>query len=131
MDQMAGRPTRAKGLNAALIYRCPTISAGCQSIWCPVCVQSPRRYPMPSPKQHRKNGLSADRRRALKVLAASPNGCTEALMLAHGFKLELLGDLILDGLATAHNERMRAGKRAIEVTRVRITEAGRQALRHT
>jgi hypothetical protein len=83
---------------------------------------------MPSHKQHRKPGLSADRRHALKVLAASPNGCTEAIMLAHGFKLELLANLVLDGLATVHNERMRAGKRAIEITRMWITEAGRQAL---
>jgi hypothetical protein len=83
---------------------------------------------MPLPKQHRKHGLSADRRRALKVLAASPDGCTEAIMLAYGFKLELLADLVLDGLATVHNERVIAGRRAIEVTLVRMTEAGRQAL---
>ena len=53
---------------------------------------------VPSPKQHR---LSADCRRALQVLATSPDGCTEAIMLAHGFKLALLVGLISDGLATA------------------------------
>jgi hypothetical protein len=76
-----------------------------------------------SPKQ-----TPAEYRRVLTVLAASPNGCTEAIMLAHGFTLELLVDIIRAGLATAHDERMRAGSRAINVTRVKITEIGRQAL---
>jgi hypothetical protein len=62
------------------------------------------------------------------MLATSPAGCTEAIMLAHGFKLQLLADLVLDGLATVRNERVIAGRRAIEVTRMWITEAGRQAL---
>jgi hypothetical protein len=31
--------------------------------------------------------LSDEQRRALKLLASSPNGCTEALMLAHGFEI--------------------------------------------
>jgi hypothetical protein len=48
-------------------------------------------------------------------------------MLAHGFELELLVDLIRDGLATARNERVIAGRRAIEVARVRIIVAGRRA----
>jgi hypothetical protein len=37
--------------------------------------------------------------------------------------------LLIDaGLATAHTERMMAGGRPIEITHVRITEAGRRAL---
>jgi hypothetical protein len=40
----------------------------------------------------------------------------------------LLVELVRDGLATAHAERVRAGKRAIKVTRMRITDAGRRAL---
>jgi hypothetical protein len=80
---------------------------------------------MPSPKQHR---LSADCRRALQVLAASPDGYTEAIMLAHGFKPSLLVDLIRDGLATAKPEREIAGRRTVEVARMRITDAGRQGL---
>jgi hypothetical protein len=66
---------------------------------------------VPSPKQHR---LSADCRRALQVLATSPDGCTEAIMLAHGFKLALLVGLISDGLATAQAERVMAGRRTVE-----------------
>jgi hypothetical protein len=49
----------------------------------------------------RKRGLRADQRRALRVLAGSPHGCTEAIMLAHGFTVETLGRLVLDGHATA------------------------------
>jgi hypothetical protein len=37
-----------------------------------------------------------------------------------------LDELIRAGFATAPPDRMRAGDRAIEVTRVRITEAGRE-----
>jgi hypothetical protein len=62
------------------------------------------------------------------LLAASPDGCTEALMLANGFPAEMLVELIRTGLASAQAERMITGGKQIEVTRVRITEAGRQAL---
>ena len=37
------------------------------------------------------------RRRALELLAASPDGCTEAIMLAHGFTVEMLVELIRAG----------------------------------
>jgi len=40
---------------------------------------------MPHPHRRRHRGPKPDRRRALELLAASPDGCTEALMLAHGF----------------------------------------------
>jgi hypothetical protein len=33
-----------------------------------------------------ERNLNADHRRALRVLAANPDGRTEAIMLAHGFK---------------------------------------------
>ncbi len=80
---------------------------------------------MPTNSNRKPN---ADHRRALQVLAASPHGCTEALMLAHGFTLDLLAALVSGGLATAHTERMRAGKRTMDVARVKITEAGRRML---
>jgi len=69
-----------------------------------------------------------DQRRALKLLAVSRNGCTEAVMLAHGFPVPLLVELVRSGLASAAPERVVAGKRAMQITVVRITEAGRQAL---
>jgi hypothetical protein len=68
----------------------------------------------------------ADRRRALKLLAASPDGCTEAILLAHGFTGDMLAELARAGLTTAKAERVVAAGRAIEVIRVRITDAGRR-----
>jgi hypothetical protein len=49
-------------------------------------------------------------------------------MLAHGFTIEQMVELIHAGLATAKAERVVAGGRTIEVARVRITEEGRRAL---
>jgi hypothetical protein len=52
---------------------------------------------------------NTERRRALKLLASNADGCTEAIMLAHGFTVEFLVDRVRAGLATAQPERMRAG----------------------
>jgi len=78
---------------------------------------------MPTPPPSRRK-----RRRALELLETSLNGCTEAIMLAHGFKIELLVELVQAGLATASTEQMLASGRSMEVTRLRITGAGRRAL---
>jgi hypothetical protein len=75
---------------------------------------------MPGPKQQR--------RRALELLEASIDGCTEAIMLSYGFKSELLVELINAGLATATIERMVVGGRPVKVVRMRITAAGRRTL---
>jgi hypothetical protein len=73
--------------------------------------------------------LGAEQRRMLEMLAdAGLRGCTGATLLARGFKVDMLADLVRDGLATAHRETMRAGGRKIKVARVRITDAGRRAL---
>jgi hypothetical protein len=72
--------------------------------------------------------LAADQRRALELLAASPNGCTELLFLAHGFTRNLLADLILAGFVSAETERVMAEGWPINVRRIRITDAGRRAL---
>jgi hypothetical protein len=76
----------------------------------------------------RRRGPKPDRRRALELLAASPDGCTEALMFANGFTAELLVDLCIAELAIATPERMVTGGRTVEVVRMKITEAGRRAL---
>ena len=76
-----------------------------------------------------QRGFAADRHRALRLLAAAPNGATEAIMLAHGFtNVMMLDALVRDGLATADRGAMRAGRRRTEVTWLTITDAGRQAL---
>ena len=73
--------------------------------------------------------LSAEQRRALAILAdAGQRGCTDQLMMAHGFTFDLLASLAGAGLATATLRQKRAGGRMIEVARVRITEAGRRAI---
>jgi hypothetical protein len=46
----------------------------------------------------------------------------------HGFTIDLLVELVRSELATAQAERVVAGGRAMEIARVRITDAGRRAL---
>jgi hypothetical protein len=82
---------------------------------------------MPHPHRRRR-GPKPDRRRALELLAASPDGCTEALMFANGFTAELLIELVRAGLASAHAERMIANGKTMEVARMKISEDGWQAL---
>jgi len=76
------------------------------------------------PKQH----PGSDRHRALALLAASRDGCTEAVLLAHGVTIDQMVELVRAGLATAEPERVMAGRHVIEVARVKITDAGRWAL---
>ena len=76
----------------------------------------------------RKAGLSADHRLALSLLAGLSHGCTEAILLAHGFTIEILDRLVLYGLATATPGSIHAGGRPMKVTWLRITDAGRRAL---
>ena len=73
------------------------------------------------PKPHRR------RRRALELLASCADGCTEAILIAHGFTVEQMVELVRIGHATAQTERVIAGGRAIEIARIKITEAGRRA----
>jgi hypothetical protein len=73
--------------------------------------------------------LSAEQRRALEILAAvGLRGGDGATLVAHRFSIDMLADLVHDGLATAHCEIMRMGARKIRIARVRITDAGRRAL---
>jgi len=72
--------------------------------------------------------VSTTRKRALRLLAEHPNGCNGAVLLAHGFSLELLNELIGGGLATGSTESMMRGSKPVEILRVKITEAGRRAL---
>ena len=82
---------------------------------------------MPYPHRRRR-GPKPDRRLSLELLAASLEGCTEALMFANGFTAELLVELVRAGLASAHAERMVAGGKMMGTARVEISEAGWQAL---
>jgi hypothetical protein len=78
------------------------------------------------PQQHR---LGAEQRRALEILAtAGLDGCTGAALFARGFTIDMLADLVRDGLATARRETLKVGKRKVTVARVWIADAGQQAL---
>jgi hypothetical protein len=73
-------------------------------------------------------GIAVFERRLLELLVASDDGITEALLLAHGFGLEVIVGVVRAGLAAAQAEPILAGGRAVDVSRVRITESGRRAL---
>jgi hypothetical protein len=63
--------------------------------------------PVSNPRRNaRKRNPSATRRRALELLAASRDGASEAILVAHGFSIDLLVGLIRAGLATAQAERI-------------------------
>jgi len=62
-----------------------------------------RRYSMPHFAAPRR-GPKPDRRPALELLAASRDGCTEAIMLAHGFTVAQMVELVRAGLASATAE---------------------------
>jgi hypothetical protein len=51
-----------------------------------------------------------------------------AILLAHGFTADQTAELVRAGLATAHSQRVIVARRAVEIARVKITEAGRRAL---
>jgi hypothetical protein len=75
-----------------------------------------------------KTPTADEQRRLLELLSESADGCTDALLQEHGFKLDVLISLVSAEFATAKPERTFAGSQPVEVTRVRITEAGRRAL---
>jgi hypothetical protein len=78
----------------------------------------------------RKNRRSTGQRQALELLAGSPHGVTEDLLwIAHGFDSDMIAGLVHTGLATVQRETIKAGRESVEVTRIRITKAGRQALK--
>jgi hypothetical protein len=64
-----------------------------------------------------------DRRRALELLAASSDGCTVAILRAHGFTIAQMVALICAGLATATAERVVTGQRREGIARMWITDA--------
>src|SRR5262249_27010699 len=67
------------------------------------------------------------RRYALGLLAQKKDGCTLTMLLARGVKIETIDELVEAELAIKKSELV--GRRGIEITRVVITDAGRQALR--
>jgi hypothetical protein len=72
--------------------------------------------------------VTEDQKEALGMLASSVRGQTESVMLAHGYAIGMLRGLVRIGLATADREPAYYNRRAVLVTMMRITDAGRRAL---
>ena len=98
---------------------------GLDIVWVVLLAQRQRPVTTPRRRAHRAR---PDRRRLLELLASSRDGCSDAILLAHGFSVPQMVEIIRAGLATATAERVVAGSRKIEVARVRITDAGRRVL---
>jgi hypothetical protein len=82
---------------------------------------------MPSSPIRRR--LGPKQRRALALLAGSPHGATEELLIhGHGIRRRLLIGLVRAGLATVERRVIMAGDTPVEVGKVRITAAGRRVL---
>jgi hypothetical protein len=64
--------------------------------------------------------VSRQQRRALELLAGSPEGETEAMMQAHGFTIPLMVKLATAGLIYVVSERVNG----MEIARVKISDAG-------
>jgi hypothetical protein len=78
--------------------------------------------------RHRRKRVLSVRHRALKLVAAHPDGCTEAILAAESIPADVLIELVRSGLAVAQNERIveEGGVRA--VTKIWITNAGEVVL---
>jgi hypothetical protein len=102
------------------VDRCRGFLKACHTI-----ITGYHMFPSPTPK----HDLSAERLYALEVLAdAGLWGCTAAMLLAYGLPVNMLANLVRDGLATARRETLRMGNRQIRAPRIWITDAGRRVL---
>ena len=81
-----------------------------------------------SRRKHTPSVRTDVRRRALKIIAAHPDGCTEAILAAQNIPADLLIELVRGGLVRARGELLDDDDGAVEVTLVRITAAGERAL---
>jgi hypothetical protein len=75
----------------------------------------------------RKPWLSTEQRQALRLVGGY-HSATKALLLAHGVNCSLLESLVRAGFVTIQPQVIKAGRKMIDVARVRITPAGRDVL---
>jgi hypothetical protein len=72
--------------------------------------------------------MTDEQRRLLELLAGSDlDGCTDVHLLAQGFTLEMITDMVRTGLAVVEPGRVLPDG-GVEHTRLWITDAGRRAL---
>jgi hypothetical protein len=79
-------------------------------------------------KRTRHKRVPSVRRRALQIIAANPHGCTEAMLAALDIPADILIELERGGLVIARRESVVEEDSADEVTKVWITDAGKQVL---
>jgi hypothetical protein len=72
--------------------------------------------------------LSNDEVPVLRLLARSENGCTEPVILAQGFTLDQIADLIFRGFAKREVRNMPLDGRQVKIVRMQITSAGLKAI---
>jgi hypothetical protein len=71
--------------------------------------------------------MSDEERQLLELIAASEDGCTDVLLLAHGVPIEMIAEMVRAGFAVVQPGRLLAGRQVLN-TKLFITEAGRRAL---
>jgi hypothetical protein len=103
-------------------FVCQDTAAGCHTARDLPVSASPSGQPSAGLFLWGGDPMTADERRLLELLAATEDGCTDALLLAHGFTLEVIFNVVKAGLATIQAERLHAASQPIEI--VRITDAG-------
>jgi hypothetical protein len=80
-------------------------------------------------RSQQKANRKPEWRHALQLLACSPRGATEeVLVLGHGVSHQTLAMLALAGLATVVTETRRGEGGTSTIERLRITDAGRRAI---
>jgi hypothetical protein len=55
---------------------------------------------------------------------ADPSGCTEPVILAHGFTLDRIANLVFRGFAKREVNNVTIGGRQVKIVRMQITTAG-------
>jgi hypothetical protein len=72
--------------------------------------------------------LSNEELRALRLLARYPSGCTEPVIMAHGFELDQIATLVFRGFTKREVSNVTIGGRQVKVVRMQITATGRKAI---
>jgi hypothetical protein len=78
--------------------------------------------------RHRRKRVLSVRHRALELIAAHPDGCTEAILASQNIPADVLIELVRSGLATARIEHVDDEDGVFDVTKLWITEAGMRVL---
>jgi hypothetical protein len=73
-------------------------------------------------------GLSAEQRHVLELLASDRRDASKEAVFVQHLDRDTIAGLIRTGLATTQRVILKAGDKVVEVVRITITKAGRQAI---